>query len=249
MAGRRVLFAMCPFVADGEEIDFALLARYLKALANPVRLELLWRLRNPAASGEVALQPGRRDQFNPGRAVSRQAVAQHLARLEEIGAVLQVRGDGPTQWLTNPPQLFALVRELGKISAIPVSGAVDPDATTVLGRAEGRPALRSRPLPPGPKLIVVGGPRHGHTFALASGGPWTVGRSRTAAVCLAYDPFVSSRHAMLEAAGGGVHLRAEPAARNPLSVNWVAVETTAAVPLGHGDILGVGGSTLVYHED
>lgn len=65
-----------------EEIDFERLTAYLKALAHPARLELLWRLRIPAAASDVTIRPRRRDEgLSQERPMSRQSIMEHIEQL------------------------------------------------------------------------------------------------------------------------------------------------------------------------
>jgi DNA-binding transcriptional ArsR family regulator len=236
--------APVPFAAEPEEIDFDLLAAHLKALAHPGRLELLWRLRFPANPAEVEVRPRRKDQLAPERAMSRQTVLEHLAKLEEAGVVQRVANPegGADRWVTNVPQLFSLVEEIRKLSAIPSAPTLDAEET--LARADDR----STPWLPGPKLVLMSGPWEGRLFPLQGPGPWAIGRSRSKAVALTYDPFVSAEHAALERQGARFHLAARPDTRNPARVNFAPVRADAPRALAHGDIIGVGRSLLVFHE-
>lgn len=232
------------FQADAREIDFDLLATYLKALASPVRLELLWRLRAPAGAADVALRPRRHDDLPSDRAVSRQTVSVHLERLEAVGVVSRVPDPegGTDRWATSAPHLFALVEELRKITAVPASAHVDLDETR--RRAGGDAAAWE----PGAKLVLVTGPWEGRTFPLRGDGPWRLGRSRASDVALSFDPYVSAEHASLRRAGDALVVAVDARARNALGLNGGQVAPGASRPVRHGDVLTVGRSTLVLHE-
>ncbi|MCA1812767.1 MAG: FHA domain-containing protein [Halobacteriales archaeon] len=233
-----------PFAAASEDIDFDLLAAYLKALAHPGRLELLWRLRFPANPAEVEVRPRRKDQLAPERAMSRQTVLEHLAKLEEAGVVTRVANPegGADRWVTNVPQVFSLVEEIRKLTAIPSAPSLDAEET--MARADDH----SSPWLPGPKLVLMSGPWEGRLFALQGSGPWHIGRSRSKAVALSYDPFISAEHAVLEKHGGKYSLGVLPETRNPTRVNFAPVLQGKPRDLAQGDIIGVGRSLLVFHE-
>jgi len=236
--------APVPFAAGSEDIDFDLLAAYLKALAHPGRLELLWRLRFPTNPAEVEVRPRRKDQLTPERAMSRQTVLEHLAKLEEAGVVTRIANPegGADRWVTNVPQVFSLVEEIRKLTAIPSAPTLDAEETMA------RKDDASTPWLPGPKLVLMSGPWEGRLFALQGQGPWPIGRSRTKAVALTYDPFVSAEHAVLAKAGGKFELSVLPDTRNPTRVNFAPVTAGKPRGLGQGDIIGVGRSLLVFHE-
>lgn len=234
-----------PFELSAEDVDFDLLAVYLKALSNPGRLELLWRLRFPASSGDLTVAARRRDAMRPGRPMSRQALDLHLAQLERIRVVSRVPNPegGADRWATNVPQVFGLLEELRKLTAIPAAPAVDVEET-VASRGGALTAW-----PAGPKLVLLSGPWEGKVFELHGKGPWTIGRSRTREVALTYDPFVSAEHAALALEGKGAALKVAADARNPARINFVPLAPGATRELRHGDVVGVGRSLLLYHAD
>lgn len=236
--------AVVPFAAAPEEIDFDLLAAYFKALGHPGRLELLWRLRFPANPAEVEVRPRRKDQLAPERAMSRQTVLEHLAKLEEAGVVTRVANPegGADRWVTNVPQLFSLVEEIRKLTAIPSAPSLDAEET--VARADDA----STPWLAGPKLVLMSGPWEGRLFALQGSGPWVIGRSRSKPVALTYDPFVSAEHAVLEKRGAKFQLAVMPDTRNPTQVNFASLPPGKPRALSQGDIIGVGRSLLVFHE-
>lgn len=228
-----------------EDIDFERLSFYLKALAHPNRLELLWMLRIPTAAADVQLRPRRRDDaLSAERTISRQAVLQHLDSLEEVGVVDRLPDEGTKaqRRVVNQARLFAIVEDLRALTAIRPAVRVDVDTT--MPRIEGL----HEPTPPGPKLVLVGGPWQGHAFPLLGSGPWTLGRSRSRDVSLSYDPFVSAEQAVLTAEGAGRAVEELPGARNACQVSFVPLQKGERRVLRPGDVLGVGRSLLVYQE-
>lgn len=235
---------MAPFEADPERIDFDLLATYLKALASPVRLELLWKLRQPTAAGDVELRPRRPDDLGADRSVSRQTIAVHLEKLEEAGVASRVPGPegNAGRWVANVPHLFALIEEMRKIARIPPSEHLDLDATVPRAPAE------QTPWEPGRKLVVLTGPWEGRVFPLEGAGPWSLGRSRAAHVALTFDPYVSSEHAEVRLAPEGHAIAVHAKARNPASLNHGPIPPGASRLLRHGDAVGLGRTTLLFRE-
>lgn len=229
-----------------ETIDFDRLSLYLKSLANPNRLELLWVLRNPAAASDIHLTPKRKDEgLSPARAISRQSVMEHLDSLEEVGVVERVadeEGKGQLR-VVSQARLFAVIEELRALTAIRPSVRVDVDAT--LASPDGpRPEW-----PRGPKLVLASGPWEGRAFALQGAGPWGIGRSRAQEVSLSYDPYVSSEHARVFAHDGRLALEELSGARNACRVNFVALSKGERRALRPGDVVGVGRSLLVYQSE
>lgn len=231
-----------PFEAAPEDVDFELLATYLKALSHPRRLELLWRLRHPANPNEIQLRPHRRDDMSPERAMSRQTVEEHLSRLAEVGVVTRVtrpEGGGDV-WATDVPHVFALVEEMRKLSTIPPVAIADPDETMASA------SERQEGWPKGAKLVLLSGPWEGRAFPLEGKGPWTIGRSRSRHVALTYDPFVSAEHVSLRRAEGDTyHLDVGTETKNPTLVNYGAVTPGTSRALQHGDVIKLGHSLLL----
>jgi DNA-binding transcriptional ArsR family regulator len=229
-----------------ENLDVERLSTYLKALANPARLELLWLLRIPTASSDIVLTPRRRDEsLSPSRPMSRQAVEEHLQGLEELGVVERMEdAEGKsTQRVLNQARLFALLEELRALTAIRPSVRVDVDATLASGAEAGAPDWV-----PGPKLVLASGPLEGRAFPLAGEGPWGIGRSRGQVVALSYDPYASAEHARIVAHGKGHALEAFAEARNACRVNFAPLAPGGRRVLRAGDIVGVGRSLLVYQD-
>ena len=220
-------------------IDFERLSTYLKALAHPARLEILWRLRIPAAPGDIVVKPRRRDEgLSQERAMSRQSIMEHIEHLEGIGVVDRVPDDG--RYVTSAQHLFAIVEDMRGLSSIETSMPVDVDATMA------KPGATAAAWPAGAKLVLVAGPWEGRAFPLAGAGPWTIGRASSQSVALSYDPFASAESARLVRDGTGLHVEAAAGARNPPSVNFAPIAKPRA--LAPGDIVGVGRSLLVYQD-
>lgn len=222
-----------------EDIDFEKLTTYLKALAHPARLELLWRLRIPAAPGDITIRPRRRDEgLSPERPMSRQSIMEHVEQLEEVGVLNRVE---EAQFVTSAQHVFAIVEDLRKLTAIETSLPVDVDSTMAQAGSNAHEAW-----PPGPKLVAVGGPWEGRAFPLAGAGPWGIGRASTQHVALTYDPFASGESARVVREGNAWRLEAISGARNPPRVNFSPVDKPRVVRAG--DIIGVGRSLLVFQD-
>jgi len=222
-----------------EDIDFEKLTHYLKALAHPARLELLWRLRIPSAPSEIVVRPRRRDEgLSPERPMSRQSIMEHVEQLEEVGVVNRV-DEG--RYVTSAQHVFAIVEDLRILSAIETSMRVDVDATMA------QPGAAAAAWSAGPKLVCVGGPWEGRAFPLAGAGPWSIGRASAQSVALTYDPYASAESARVVREGAQWRVEPVAGARNPPRVNFAPVDKPRA--LRSGDVVGVGRSLLVFQAD
>src|SRR5688500_6286314 len=95
------------------DVDAQHLAAILRALASPVRIELLQALRTARPLGGIRVQARRRDATgSPGRPMNRVTTRRHLALLLELGMVRTVRrvrdGRALDHYVLNQPQVFAL---------------------------------------------------------------------------------------------------------------------------------------------
>lgn len=225
-------------------LDSGHLADIMKALSNPVRIDLLKTLRSARTLGEIRLQPRRRDATaRPGRPISRAATREHLDRLLELGMVRCIRrvrdGRALDHYVINPGQVFALLEELRPLVHLrPEEAALDGTV----------PAPAVAPLSqPGAKLALVSGAGEGRVFPLVGADAWLVGRRGGSAIRLDYDPYLSTEHAQVARRGRGFAVR-DLGSRNGTAVNWEPLapdEWRALVP---GDILGVGRSVLVFRD-
>lgn len=220
-------------------IDFERLSTYLKALAHPARLEILWRLRIPAAPGDIVVKPRRRDEgLQPERAMSRQSIMEHIEHLEGVGVVNRLQ-EGH-EYVTSAQHLFAIVEDMRALSGIETSLPVDVDTTM----AQQGPDVTKWPA--GAKLILVSGPWEGRAFALAGAGPWTIGRAGAQSVGLTYDPFASAESARIVRDASDLRIEGVAGARNPPSVNFSPLVRPRA--LVSGDVIGVGRTLMVYQS-
>ncbi|MCA1810932.1 MAG: FHA domain-containing protein, partial [Halobacteriales archaeon] len=222
----------------------------LKALASPVRLELLQLLQSPRMLGEIRLRPGRSDRAGmPGRSLSRVTVRQHLDSLLKIGAVqvVPLLRDGRllNHFVVDHRQLFALTEELRQLARIRPEGDLLPDGTRP-GPGHAAAAVQ------GPRLALVNGAREGQWFPLESGGgqdaSWLIGRRPGADILLDYDPYVSVENTQVLRRGDAFSIVDLPASRNGTLLNWETVPKGRPQPLANGDVVGVGRSTLVFRE-
>lgn len=233
-----------------DEPDFAKLATYLDALANPARLALLHQLREPRSAGEVRLKPSHEAGLDPDRNMTRPAVRKHLAKLRQAGLVAVSRalqgGTYSDYFVVNHQMVFALLEELRGVMMVSPRVAPPPSAT-MTGR---QPRLTARA--EGAQLILVRGAREGQVFrleprGLADGGGWLVGRRRGLAISLDYDPFVSQEHAEVLPKGDGFVLT-DLGGKNGTEVNWEPLPRGGSAELATGDIVGVGRSLLVFRR-
>lgn len=214
----------------------------LKVLSNPNRLQLLRTLQSPKGFADLELAPSRNDGWgSEERAISRQAVRRHVQELMELGVVVEVPGSGDTvtRFLVNHARLFGVVEQLRQIAT--VRPALDLAHETIgLG---GRAGVS---VPDGPHLALVRGVQEGRAFPLAEGGTWTIGRARACAICLDYDPYVSSEHAQVVRKDEGYFLVDLAANKNGTFLNWAPLARGGVAPIRAGDVVGLGMSLLVF---
>lgn len=218
----------------------------LAALANPTRLALLRKLRAPQALGDIDLKVASPEGVRP---ISRQGVKEHLTRLMDLGVVTAIPSEGdarsPVLYVTNHQALFSIAEEMRLLARN--RPAVEPQVETVVAAGGAKRALRRD------CLVLVKGPDEGRVFDLtppagAEGAAWSIGRRRTAHVCLDFDAHVSADHAAIEWDGRHHLLRDLPASRNGTTVNLAPVPKDEPVRLAHGDLVGVGRTLLLYRH-
>ncbi|MGQ0536814.1 MAG: FHA domain-containing protein [Methanobacteriota archaeon] len=230
------------------------LALDLSALANPQRLRLLGLLTLPRYGEELA----------EALAMSRQSALKHIARLEERGFVQALHGrrvTGPVvEYQVVPQRLFALsvaIADLGKLE--PQGGpqirqmertmpSADPGGDDAAGTVS---ATASAPTDGEGRghLLHLDGPSAGLRFPLSGAGPrWTIGRERDRALCLSHDPFVSGRHAEIQASRDGLDL-VDALSSNGTYVNFARLPRGGRVPVKVGDLIVVGRTHLVFQKD
>ncbi|MCA1813227.1 MAG: winged helix-turn-helix domain-containing protein, partial [Halobacteriales archaeon] len=118
-------------LADEPEKDEAL-AGMLSALASPTRLRILRQLRSPKTLREIEVPAA----AHGARAISRQAVREHLDKLLEIQAVnshASERTYGEAQaYVVNNQVLFALTEEFRGLARL--RPTVEPVGQTLRGQ-------------------------------------------------------------------------------------------------------------------
>jgi len=242
-------------VAVAEASEFDRLAGTLGALAYGARLELLHLLRFPRLRNEIRLTPRQ----GPGNAaaasvMSRQAVAEHLEKLVEIGVVTesaQVDARGSREYTLNTQGLYRVMEEFRQIGTVVCAGSAAGSGVT----ADLAP-LATMPPPgglSGPRLVLVHGLLEGKVFPLhpedcAPGSGWILGRKSGLPVALDYDPYASLENSEIVAEEGRYHLRDLPGSRNGTRLNWARLGKGEQVPLTSGDVVGVGRSLLVFRD-
>jgi DNA-binding transcriptional ArsR family regulator len=236
-----------------EDIDVARLSAVLEVLANENRLELLRQLRVPRTAREVTLQPPDvRPGENPERPISRQAARVHLNKLAEIGVVVARRTRrGHTvadEYVLNQQRIFAIAEEFRRLASLRASLPPGSEAT-LDGRPPGSPKGQA-----GVRLVLVHGLDEGRTFPLAlhehgEERGWVIGRREGAAVCLDYDPYVSSENSEVTCIRGRYVLQDLRSSRNGTYVNWQQMPKGGSRELLPGDVIGVGRSLLLFLRD
>lgn len=231
-------------------IDHERLGEHFRALSVPTRILLLTKLQLPRTPSEIELPPFRRDAgLRDDRALSRQAVQEHLDRLVEVGLV-QARaarreGQAAREYFVDEARLFTLVDEVRRLALLRSPVGTGGDTRKAADTADGEEHAEPPPLPAGPSIVLVSGPHEGRAFALAGEGPWTIGRARECSVPLEYDPFVSAHNSEIRRSGARFTLHALPDSRNGTAHNWRMLAPDAPATLAPGDTVGVGRSLLV----
>jgi len=221
----------------------------LKALANPLRIQILGMLRTPHTLSEMRLRPLRKEGgATPSRTMSRMAVRQHVEQLVEAGLVRQVsvlrQGRSAAAYTVNHRQLFAVTEELKEIARI------SPEADLVADGTRPRPEAPTRDAAVhGPRLILTNGIYEGRAFALkfeSEPAAWRIGRKRGLAVSLDYDPYLSLENSEVTWRKARFFVRDLPGSRNGTSVNWALLPPGGERELLPGDIIGAGRSRLLF---
>jgi DNA-binding transcriptional ArsR family regulator len=228
------------------DVDSQHIAAIMRALANPVRIDLLKAIQSAKPLGEIRLEARRRDRVaRPGRPMNRVTARQHLDILLEAGMARRVRrvrdGRALDHYVVNQAQIFALLEELRQLVLIRPQGDV-VDGTVPVPTPADRSAA-------GARLALVNGVGEGQVFALAGPGlgRWGIGRRPGNRICLEHDPYVSLDNSELARRGRGYAVR-DLGSRNGTFVNWERLASEEWRPLATGDLLGVGRSALVFRE-
>ncbi|HEV8360201.1 MAG TPA: FHA domain-containing protein [Candidatus Thermoplasmatota archaeon] len=233
-----------------QPVDYDGLAEFLDALAYPVRLELLDKLRFPHTLAEIKLSPRRVEPGgNPQRAASKSTVRDHLHKLVEAGLVREEEvpqaGKLVPRYEANPQRMYALSEDLRRLTVRYAGRGPGRDATGTID-----PSVPPPPKLRGPRLVLVHGVYEGKTFPLDAAtrrdGAWIVGRRHGIAVGLDYDPYVSLENSAIAERGGAYALTDLKGSKNGTSLNWGPLARGASEPLASGDVIGVGRSLLVF---
>ncbi len=172
----------------------------------------------------------------PGRAAQ-----EDIDRLLDAGVLTATNRHSPGDVHINPQTLFTLSEVLRSLAG-PAPDTADASVPS------GSPA----PIPssPRPCFVLVKGVGEGRVFdlrsAAAPNGFWIVGRRRSVAVALDYDPYVSSENCVLHWDGQRHVLSDAVNSRNGTTLNLKPLRSGEAAPLAHGDLVGVGQSLLLY---
>lgn len=220
------------------------IAEDLDALSNLQRLRLLHFLTRPRYAEEVAALLD----------MSRQSALKHIEKLEERGFVRALHGRRPTgpviEYLVNPSRLFAVGVALGDLGKLEPEGgpAVRFSEKTVVVASDAptpAPATATGAVEPA-QLLVATGPAAGTRFSLVPDKRrWTIGRDEDRDLRLTHDPFVSARHAELQAERAGTVL-VDVYSSNGTFLNFARLPRGGRVPLRNGDVIGVGHTVLVF---
>lgn len=216
-------------------IDFEALARDLKPLGNPTRLELLHFLMKPHYLEEIASH----------LKMARQAAEKHIEQLVEVGVLKPQPGrrdSGPvTEYVLVPQRLFAISEEFNKLGVLRPERKAEDLERTMISTAH----AAARADPEVARLAVVHGMRIGAVISLTGKEAWTIGRDKDRDIVLDYDPYVSNRHAEVLREGAG-HFLVDTFSTNGTFLNWERVARGGRLPLSSGDVVGVGKTLLVF---
>jgi DNA-binding transcriptional ArsR family regulator len=227
-----------------EAIHDARLAEALACLAHPARLALARQLREPAPIGGIELWVD--EEGGARRPMARQSVREHLDRLLDAGVVLARPSArdarSPVEYVVNHQVIFALAEETLALARL--RPAVEPDVVTSAGAPAG-----PKPIPR-PALVVVKGLETGVAYDLAAppGEPraWTIGRRRSADVCLDFDAQVSADHGLVRWTGSSYLVEDLPTSRNGMTLGFAALPKGKPTPVRDGSLLGVGRCVLTF---
>lgn len=238
------------------DLDVDTLEEQLKALSFSNRLELLEFLQSPRTIDEIHLTPSAAsgDDENRERPLSREAVRHHLERLAEAGLVeseLVQQADGRTrkQYVLDESQLYGVAETLRRLSRRDARQTRDPR------RTQQTPREREPSWPDPPRLLLVHGAPDPRAFPLRKEETeeprgWVIGRDPQAHVTLDYDPYVSAENTeILDRGEDGFEVINLRNAKNGTLVNEQLLAAGESQTLEHGDVLGVGSSTLVFHGE
>jgi DNA-binding transcriptional ArsR family regulator len=217
------------------------LAIYFKGLANAKCLRLLAYLTQPHYLEEIASELG----------VARQTAQEHVQQLVELGLLETVRirteSAQVTSYVIVPARLFTLYEMFGRLGNLSrdLEEQVLARPATTMDASVDESAVREEDLP---RLTIVHGMRVGTTSVLAGNGPWPLGRDPTAAVCLDYDPYVSTRHAEIRRAKPGGFELVDLYSSNGTILDWKRVERGAVVRVENGSLVGVGKTLILFRK-
>jgi DNA-binding transcriptional ArsR family regulator len=222
------------------------LAEDLDALSNLQRLRLLHLLTRPRYAEEIADALG----------MSRQSALKHIEKLQERGFVRPLHGrrsTGPViEFLVVPQRLFATGVAIGNLGNLEPEGgpATKTDERTVVLDKSGAPTpLSHTAASRTAHLLQVNGPAGGTRFPLAGEmSRWTLGRDDDRNLRLAHDPFISGRHAEIQAERSA-HVLVDVFSANGTFLNFSRLPRGGRVPLKIGDVIGLGHTFLVYQRD
>ncbi|HWH08054.1 MAG TPA: FHA domain-containing protein [Candidatus Thermoplasmatota archaeon] len=221
---------------EEEGLEAARLLARLRALASPVRLQLLQSLVSPARPHDLRVRAaGGRAGMEAERFLGRSTVIEHLDLLTEAGLVRRV----DDAYAVDQQGMVAFLQDLGALARLRAVVEVDVESTLAA------PSPSNQPVAAPPRLVVANGPEAGRAFALHGPGPWRVGRLSACEVPLVHDPHVSRLQATLHREGGAFVVEVAPSAKNVARVDFADAAPGARVPLRSGSVLGLGATALV----
>jgi len=210
----------------------ARLPQTFQALANPIRVQMLERLRTPCTSGALA------DAFG----VSRQAIIKHLEVLQSEGFVHALGGASvlrpAKRFVANPMVLHAFKETVWALGGFSPALKLPPIPTVRTSTALTGPG-------PEPGLLVVHGDAPGRWYPLDE--DTTVGRDEACGVVVPNDVFASGAHARVEAKGQNWFVR-DLDSTNGTFLDFLRLLPGKSMALRPGQVVTVGRTHFVFRQ-
>lgn len=214
------------------------------ALSSERRLRTLHLLTKPRTREELSDELG----------ISRQAVSQHLDKLDEHGFIEEIEGwreTGPvSEFRVVPNRLFALGTTLVDLGKLEPEGGKDriqgPKPTQHIDKTleEGDSCTGE----PSPHLLILTGAKEGERFPLKGDrSRWTIGRAEDRDLELDHDPYISGQQCEIQITPRGFAIVDSYSANGTL-VNFAQLPEGGRTKLEPGDVIQIGRTSLVFQK-
>lgn len=227
-----------------EETKIESLSEALFALSSERRLRTLQLLTKPRTREELSDELG----------ISRQAVSQHLNKLDEHGFIEEIEGwreTGPvSEFRVIPNRLFALGTTLVNLGKLEPEGGKDriqgPKPTQQIENTfDEEQAIQNGPAP---HLLILTGAKEGERFPLeGERSRWTIGRAEDRDLELDHDPYISGQQCEIQITPQGFAIVDSYSANGTL-VNFARLPEGGRTKLEPGDVIQVGRTNLVFQK-